>query len=342
MDTVLKISNLTKRFLGKKNRKAAVDNISFSVGKGEIVGLLGPNGAGKTTTISMILGILEPTAGSITVFGLPFNAHRSEILERMNFSSAYTRAPWRLTVAEHLMVFAKIYGVPHAKSRIKKLTDAFHMSQQAKTYCGDLSSGNMARLNLAKAFINYPELVVLDEPTSSLDPDSARIVRSYLKTEQKKYKTSILITSHNMAEIEELADRVIFINSGRIVREGTPEELARTIDTTRVTLYMRDGQKRTLAYCKEHKYPITTDNRFVIIELKESHVSNLLSGLAQKGVDYSEIAIAKPTLEDFFIRAVSQNTFKKSSEKDTAQGVVTQDKSSSYFGKLPKEAHNEE
>lgn len=219
---IVSIKDLTKCF----GPFTAVDGISFSVNKGEIVGLLGPNGAGKTTTLAMMLGIIAPTSGSIRVFGQDFASHRSKILKRMNYSSAYVKAPWRLKVWEHIYVFAKMYEVKNPKERVTEMLDAFHLTDLKDRLSGDLSSGNMARLNLAKAFVNQPELVLLDEPTSSVDPDIADRVRQFIRHSRDTYKTTILLTSHNMAEIEELCDRVIFMNHGRIIANETPKELS--------------------------------------------------------------------------------------------------------------------
>lgn len=302
--TMLSIDHLSKRF----GSFTAVRDVNFSVRKGEILGLLGPNGAGKTTTIAMIMGITLPTSGTIRMFGLDFSSHREEILKRMNFSSAYVRAPWRLTVWEHVYVFALLYEVPDAKRRVDELLDAFAIAPLKRTLIGDLSSGNIARLNLAKAFINRPDLVLLDEPTSSLDPDIADRVRDFIKTSQETYHTTMILTSHNMAEIEELCDRVIFMSHGRIVEEDTPESLAKKIRTTRVRLMMRDGQKRTAAYCVKRGLSYTADNRFVTITIPEKDIAGLLSDLAGVGADYREISIDKPSLEDYFIGEARDET----------------------------------
>lgn len=300
---VLSVKNLTKKF----GDHTAVGNISFSIAKGEIVGLLGPNGAGKTTTIAMILGVITPTAGVITVFGLPFKHNRETILKRMNYSSAYVKAPWRLTVREHLLVFALMYEVDDAKRKIEDVLRIFNLTDEANTLAGDLSSGNMARLNLCKAFISQPEVVLLDEPTSSLDPDIADQVREFIKGSRKKYKTTILITSHNMAEIEELCDRVIFMSHGKIIAEDTPEGLSKKIKKTRVRLMMKDGKKRTIAFARENGFPVTDEDRYVTIEVDEEDIAVLLAGLAGKGVSYDQISIDKPTLEDFFIEEARDN-----------------------------------
>lgn len=304
---ILTVSHLKKRFGPPVGGFIAVDGISFSVGEGEIVGLLGPNGAGKTTTISMLLGVLTPTAGEIRYFGMDLATHRTQIMKRINSASAYAKAPWRMKAWEHLYVFAQLYEVDHPMKRIDALLEAFKITHHRDTLIGDLSSGNMTRLNLCKAFINHPELVLLDEPTASLDPDIARSVRKYLLDAQEKYRTSILITSHNMAEIEELCDRVIFMNHGKIIDENTPESLARKIPVVRVRLMMKDGQKRTVTYARKRHLGVSVSDRHVVLETDEKGVAKILNDLATLGVEYTEISVEKPTLEDYFLGEVGDD-----------------------------------
>jgi len=300
MQDILIVDQLVKRF----GNFTAVDGISFRVKKGEIVGLLGPNGAGKTTTIAMIMGFTLPTSGKVEVFGKEFSANRQEILGRTNYASAYTKIPYRLTVWQYLYMFALLYDVSHPKEKIASLLKAFQIEDRKNTIGEDLSSGNTARVNLCKAFINSPELILLDEPTSSMDPDIADQVRTYIARAKNKYETTIVITSHNMAEIEELCDRVIFVNHGKIIAEDTPENLAKRMDETKVKLLMKDGQKRTILYCQDHQYPIEVKERSVTISIKEDAIAGLLSDLAHKGIQYGSISIEAPTLEDYFIGEV--------------------------------------
>lgn len=266
------------------------------------MGLLGPNGAGKTTTIHMVLGLLEPTKGEILVFGLDFAKNREEILAQMNFSSAYNELPSQLTVWENLYVFGELYHVADLKKRIETVLSVFELVDIQKVSFSALSAGQRARLNLAKAFINKPRLILLDEPTASLDPDIADKVRKYLLSSQDKFKTTVLITSHNMAEVEEICDRVIFINHGKIIDEDTPENLAKKLKFVKVNLMIKDGQKRTLNFVKENKWEGRVQGRYMTIKVEEEEVAWLLTGLAEKGVEYSEISIDKPTLEDYFLK----------------------------------------
>lgn len=229
---MLQVKNLTKKFpatgwsaLGR-GQFTAVDKISFELKKGEILGLLGPNGAGKTTTIQMLLGTLTPTSGQISYFGQDFFKHRSEVLQDVNYASAYSHLPWRLTVEENLQVYARMYGVQDRRRRIDRLMGEFEVSELRRKTVDALSAGQRTRVTLCKAFINYPKLILLDEPTASLDPDIASRVRQFLLAQQREYQVSMLFTSHNMAEVTDVCDRVIFLKQGQIIAEDTPEKLA--------------------------------------------------------------------------------------------------------------------
>ncbi len=221
MKPIVEAKNLTKIFDGF----TAVDNISFDLYKGEIVGLLGPNGAGKTTTLQMLLGTLIPTKGTVKIFGLDINRYREEILRRINFSSTYTSLPYSLTVWENLRVFAGLYGIKDYRTRINKVMELFEISDLHDKLTETLSSGQLTRLSLAKAFINDPEVLFLDEPTSSLDPDIADKVRQIIKKRKRQSRMTILYTSHNMREMEELCDRIIFLHRGKIIAEGSTREV---------------------------------------------------------------------------------------------------------------------
>ena len=222
---VLEVKNLTKKF----GNFTAVDNISFEIKDGEILGLLGQNGAGKTTTIQMLLNLMEPTAGEISYFGKNFKNHREEILKQVNFSSTYISLPSFFTVDENLDVFARLYQIPDKKKRIDKLLQEFEIDHLRKRQYFMLSAGERTRLLLTKAFLNYPKVILLDEPTSSLDPDIAVKIRKFLIKERDEYNVSVLLTSHNMAEIEEMCDRVMVIKSGNMIASGTPADLTKTI-----------------------------------------------------------------------------------------------------------------
>ena len=220
-EPIAQVESLTKRFDGL----TAVDNMSFSLQPGEILGLLGVNGAGKTTAINMLLGLTKPTAGSIRVFGRDLEPNRIEILRRCNFSSAYTNLPSNLKVWQNLLVFGKIYGVKKIREKTTELLNLFEIPHLKNRITGHLSAGESTRVHLCKALINDPELLLLDEPTASLDPDIADKARKVIRRIQQERKIGILYTSHNMRDVEEVCDRVIFIHKGKVISEGTPQEV---------------------------------------------------------------------------------------------------------------------
>ena len=223
MSFVLSVADLRKLY----GDAVAVDGISFEVRRNEIVGLLGPNGAGKTTTINMILGVLEPTGGSIQIEGIDIARQRTQALERTNFAAVYAPLPGNLTVYQNLRVFGLMYGVKQLKHRIEELLDQYDLAKFRDVKCGVLSSGEQTRVGLAKALINDPQLLLLDEPTASLDPASAREIRARIREYAARGETGILWTSHNMYEVEEVCDRVLFLSRGKILLEGDPKTLPR-------------------------------------------------------------------------------------------------------------------
>ena len=204
-----------------------MDGISFEVGRNEIVGLLGPNGAGKTTTINMVLGVLEPSAGTIRIEGEDIATHRSHALGRTNFAAVYAPLPGNLTVAENLRIFGMIYGVTGLSERLEALLAQFDLKQFRHTKCGVLSSGEQTRVVLAKALLNQPHLLLLDEPTASLDPATAREIRHHIREFAARGQGGVLWTSHNMYEVAEVCDRVLFLSHGKILLAGDPKTLPR-------------------------------------------------------------------------------------------------------------------
>jgi len=218
---VITVKSLTKRY----GRALAVDRIDFSVPAGATVGLLGGNGAGKTTTLAMLLGLLIPTAGSVHVLGHDIARDRFAALARMNFSSPYVALPHRLKVAENLRVYGHLYDVPHTERRIRELADQLDLHDLLDRPAGELSAGQKTRVALAKSLINRPELLLMDEPTASLDPDSGDLVRTWLERYRAESGCTILLASHNMAEVERLCSFVLMMRQGRIVDRGSPAEL---------------------------------------------------------------------------------------------------------------------
>ena len=221
---VLSVHDLRKQY----GATVAVDGVSFEVNRNEIVGLLGPNGAGKTTTINMILGVLEPTSGTILVEGLDIASHRSEVLERTNFAAVYAPLPGNLTVFQNLRFFGLIYGVADLSARIETLLEQYDLLTFRDTKCGVLSSGEQTRVSLAKALLNRPALLLLDEPTASLDPAIAREIRIKIREYAASGGVGVLWTSHNMYEVEDVCDRVLFLSHGRILLQGDPRTLPAT------------------------------------------------------------------------------------------------------------------
>lgn len=221
--SVLAVNDLRKSY-GSVN---AVDGISFAVGEGEIVGLLGPNGAGKTTTINMILGVLSPDGGKVLIEGIDIARQRSEALRNTNFAAVYAPLPGNLTVEQNLRIFGMLYEVKNLTARIEAVIGQFDLQKLRGARCGVLSSGEQTRACLAKAMLNSPKLLLLDEPTASLDPSVAHDIRQRIKDFARQDRGGILWTSHNMYEVEEICDRVLFLSKGRILLEGDPKSLPR-------------------------------------------------------------------------------------------------------------------
>jgi len=221
--SVIDVQHLTKRF----GSQVVVDDLTFSVAAGEIVGFLGPNGAGKTTTLAMLLGLLLPTAGEVRILGLAMPAERKRILARVNFTSPYVSLPGNLTVDENLTVFARMYGLRNARDRIDSLLERFGLVEMRGRTANRLSSGEGTRLGLVKALLNDPEVLFLDEPTASLDPDGAERVRDGLRAIRGQRRMTIFYTSHNMQEVERMSDRILFLFRGRLIADGPPREVLR-------------------------------------------------------------------------------------------------------------------
>lgn len=304
---VLSVRNLKKIYPGKKDF-IAVDDISFDLGKGEILGLLGPNGAGKTTTIQMLMSTLKPTSGMILYFGKDFFKHRSEILKKVAFSSTYVSMPWNLTVRQNLEVFGRLYGVKGEllTKRIDELLERFGIAKKKQDKVASLSSGQITRLMLIKAFIVKPEIVLLDEPTASLDPDVAKEVCDFVLEQRENEGTSILFTSHNMKEVSKLCDRLLFLQQGQIIANDVPAKLAKSVSHCKVQIEIGDGMKRSISIAEGFKFPYFTNQRSMEIHLEEYQISQLLIALSKADIDYTNISIIQPTLEDYFLHMASK------------------------------------
>lgn len=314
-ENVLRVDRLEKVFATRswftrkiKKEFIAVNKISFNMARGEILGLLGPNGAGKTTTIQMLLGTLTPTGGSIYYFEKNFATHRTEILQHVGFASAYSKLPGKLTVYENLDIYGRLYGLSHEERqrRIAHLLEVFNIADLRNKMTRTLSAGQTTRAILAKAFLPNPNVILLDEPTASLDPDIAHDIRNFILQQQRERNISILFTSHNMDEVAEVCDRIIVMKNGTIVASDTPSRLAASISVTRVELMISEGLEAALAYLNKHSIVHSLEKNSLKIEIDENKISEFLSVLANVGVHYSQISVEKPTLEDYFLRIARQ------------------------------------
>lgn len=302
MNKILQVKNLTKKF----GKFTAVDKVSFHIEEGEVLGVLGPNGAGKTTTIQMLLGVMDPDVGEIKYFEKDFRKHREEILKEVNFASTYISLPWQFTVYEILDVFARLYEIPKKDFRIKKLLKEFQLEHLTKKRYNDLSAGEKTRLVLTKAFINYPKIILLDEPTASLDPEIAIKVREFIKKQQVEYNLSVLLTSHNMSEVEELCDRVLILNHGKIIDKGTPEILVKNITNCQLELTIIDDKKRMIAFLEKNEIPYQINRNSFAMWIDEKNIAPFLMLLADEKIKYQEISINKPDLEDYFLQKIGE------------------------------------
>ena len=221
MKTLVSVNNLSKNFSSFE----AVKEINFSINESEILGLLGPNGCGKTTTIGMMLGLLKPSSGEVIINGLNVEKNRINLLKKMNFISPYIELPKKLTVKENLMVYGKLYSVNNINNRIDYLTETLRLSEFINKKTGELSSGQKNRVSLAKAVVNDPDILLLDEPTASLDPETGDFVRTFIEKISSEKKMSILLASHNMNEVKRLCKSILMMKDGKIIDRGTPSEI---------------------------------------------------------------------------------------------------------------------
>jgi ABC-2 type transport system ATP-binding protein len=302
MSPVLSVKNLTKVYSGKKPH-LAVDGISFQLGEGEILGLLGPNGSGKTTTIQMLLGTLAHTSGEIEYFGRNFFKYRSEVLQDVAFASTYTNLPWILTIEENLYWVGSLYGLSRAESRarFKPLLERFGLGDLLKRRASSLSAGQSTRLMLVKAFFVQPKILLLDEPTASLDPDVAQEICQFLMDERQRSGLSILFCSHKMDEVTEVCDRVVVLKKGKILADDLPENLAKSVSAFQLRLVIPDGMKRTIALVEARKLPYQVEHRSITITIEDAVIPLFLRALSQADIAYTGIRIEEPSLEEYFL-----------------------------------------
>jgi ABC-2 type transport system ATP-binding protein len=305
LSPLLQVENLVKDFNGFR----AVDHVSFAIPKGRIVGLLGPNGAGKTTTIHMLLGITTPTAGRITYFGRDFATHRQACLGRINFASSYNTLQGRITVWQNLIVFGHLYGIRRPDEKIKKWAEYFAVTPLLHRRYWDLSTGQRTRVNLIKALLNDPELILMDEPTAALDPDIADKTLSLIEEIRRTAGVSILYTSHRMSEVTRICDEVIFLDHGRIFAQDTPLGLTKRIRSAQLRLTVEADRETVAAYLAGRAVAFQfNQDHTVVIDTTEERIPELIFGLSEQGVWITNIEVEKPTLEDVFLRIARGDT----------------------------------
>ncbi|HEV2439475.1 MAG TPA: ABC transporter ATP-binding protein [bacterium] len=302
---LLQVEDLVKDFNGFR----AVDRLTFAIPKGRIVGLLGPNGAGKTTTIHMLLGITTPTAGRITYFGQEFATHRQACLQRINFASSYNTLQGRITVWQNLVVFGHLYGIRRPDERIQKWAEYFEVTPMLHRRYWDLSTGQRTRVNLIKALLNEPELILMDEPTAALDPDIADKTLSLIEEIRRDAGVSILYTSHRMNEVTRICDEVIFLDRGRIFAQDTPLGLTKRIRSATLRLTVEGDRETVAAFLTERAQGFRfSQDHTVVIDTTEQRIPELIFGLSERGVWITDIEVEKPTLEDVFLRIARGDT----------------------------------
>ncbi|MBI2431190.1 MAG: ABC transporter ATP-binding protein [Candidatus Levybacteria bacterium] len=303
-NSILEVKNLTKNF----GSFTAVDNISFSVADGEILGLLGPNGAGKTTAMHMLLGITLANGGTISYFGKDFLTNRQYCLQHINFASAFNTLQGRISVWENLLVFAHLYQVKNPKKKIMDLVEQFSIHSFLNNRYWDLSTGQKSIVNIIKSLLNDPQLLLMDEPTAGLDPDVADKTLSFIEHLRESRNIAILYTSHDMEEVTRLCDRVIFLDHGKIVAEDSPLNLTKQVGLATLALTF-DGKKQTVeSYLKKEKIPFTfVKNYLVHIQTEEKKIPSIIFDLG-KHIWLTDIDVKKPTLEDVFLEIVRGKT----------------------------------
>jgi ABC-2 type transport system ATP-binding protein len=300
---ILEVKNLTKKFGPPAGGFTAVNNISFELKEGEILGLLGPNGAGKTTTIQMLLGITTPTSGTIHYFDKEFFKNSQYCLSRINFTSAFNNLQGRTSVWENLIVFANLYEVENYISKIKKLVARFEMNDLVNKRYFDLSTGQKTRANFIKALINDPKIILMDEPTASLDPDIADKTLTFIEELRRERPITILYTSHNMSEVTRICDRVIFMDKGQIVAQDTPLGLTKRIQVAQLRLTFNDKKDVVVNYLKKEKLDHRFDGDHVVfVTTEEKALPKIIFDLSKEGIWMTDIEVKKPTLEHVFLQ----------------------------------------
>lgn len=304
-ESVLNVINLSKTY----GSYTAVDGISFAVPRGGIIGLLGPNGAGKTTTIQILLGVTSQNGGTIEYFGMDFKTHAKQCLQRINFASSFNTLQGRISVQENLEVFSDLYGVENAEKKIAELSDSLEIINLLKMKYWDLSKGQQTRVNIVKALLNDPELLLFDEPTASLDPDIADKLLSLIEKMRQERGISILYTSHDMAEVSRICDEVIFLDKGKIAAHDTPLNLTRKIQNARLSISFSCERKKIEAILKKHTAGISFPHPHTILaEVNQNEIPTILASIHTAQIMVEDISIEKPTLDDVFMK-IARGTY---------------------------------
>ena len=301
----LKVSNLRKNFKGKNKIVKAVDNLSFQVKKGEIFGLLGVNGAGKSTTLNMLCGLILPDSGKIEMFGKDFFKHEEELRSQINLATAYYTLSSSLTVKQNLQVYARLYNVKNASEKIKELTEKFLFTQHFNTRVRSLSSGEKTKLVLIKSLLNDPKLLFLDECTAGLDPDVAEIVRDHIIQYNKETGCTIIFTSHYMQEVEQMCNRIAFMDRGRIVKIGKAKELIAELETQNIQIHFSRQIEKAKKILKNENIKFEMPEKGVLsfhIKNREKIIYPLLEKFVKAKIPFDDLHLNKPTLEEYFIK----------------------------------------
>jgi ABC-2 type transport system ATP-binding protein len=313
MQNILEVKNLTKNFIsGIFNPKKfiAVDNVSFELNQGEILALLGSNGAGKTTLMQMLLSTLTPTSGSIKYFGKSLKKHRSDILKQVGFASSYTKLPPNLLVKENMVILGNLYGLTEkqALQNSFELLEQLNMSHLFNKKNGVLSAGQSAIVQLVKALMIKPKIIILDEPMAALDVDIAQEARDLIKDYNKKNGLAVIITSHNMEEVEQLVDRVLIMKEGKLIANATPYELIKKVKTAHIELCTAQTEKFE-NFLQEKNMPWQFIEGEYNFKIDEKMITDFLQALQKDKIKFTEISIKRPTLEDYF-KVVNKNRTK--------------------------------
>lgn len=300
----LSILDLKKAFAGTPPLKA-LNGVSFELKRGEILGLLGPNGAGKTTTIRILISLLKPDSGQVNYFGKSLFTHRSEVLEKVGFASTYTWLPLFLTVEENLHIHGTLYGLKYheRRARMDKLLSYFDLLSFKKRRFTQLSAGQRTMVMLVKAFLPVPRIALLDEPTASLDPDVTRRMRAFLKERQREDGVSILYTSHDMDEVTELCQRVVFLRDGGVLAIDSPTALASSVAYTKLDLTFPIEIEKAAAFLREKSLQFEAHGNRISLQIHESDMAELILAFGAAGIKFSKLSLQAPTLEDYFLQA---------------------------------------